>query len=689
MDSPSRNPYQFRQNPSAMSSDDDDDIGEYEVPLRSQRSRRSKPSLRNRIKDRLRSSSRDRSSDTDDGGETNDNHRNNNGSGGRDNHLRQLISQKRSRKRYFNRLMRKKDSNETATNVQEEAAATPTRQGVPTTPSHGDISDDDVDGGTTIAKPKLAERSNTVTSNGSSGLNDTGLSDQQKEALDKTSKGVKFVQEQLEPYQAIEQEFPIEVRMKQLTYSVPINEESSKIQTVYNTSAVYPLVKYFKTLGGSKQEEIHHPTYTNGGRRRQSESEKNPMKKILDNVSLTLQPGKMYLVLGPPGCGKSTLLRAIAGRLSTNKGEKIEGAVAYNGKTFEDKTKFHIDNAISFIDQLDRHAPRLTVDETFEFAFQCKRGGTHVPICDMEDTPQNRDLVKQADARRLTVETTLLLLGLDHVRDTYVGDDIVRGVSGGQRRRVTCGEMMMDACPITCGDEISNGLDASSTFEIIEILMYMTQRMRKIRVISLLQPSPETVSLFDEIILLAEGNLLYSGPIGKVEEYFVDLGYKAPRHMDVADFLQLLSTPDGFYLYDPSLNTKDPERKGPHTAAELAEIFRNSSIGDSITKSIRAPHKQVWGSAHHDLEKHEEVDHLEDKRFRQKYANSFPKSIWLNLKRNMTIWIRDKRVLIANAAKNAIMGVSVGGVFFQTDDVVSVLGVLFQGMLFIMLGTLI
>jgi hypothetical protein len=237
-----------------------------------------------------------------------------------------------------------------------------------------------------------------------------------------------------------------------------------------------------------------------------------------------------------------------------------------------------------------------------------------------------------------------------------------------------------------CGDEISNGLDASSTFEIVQILMHLTQKLKKTRIISLLQPSPETVCLFDDIILLAEGHLLYAGPIGKVEDYFADLGYKAPMHMDVADFLQLLSTPDGARLYEPTLD-RDADRSTPYTAAELAEIFLKSSYGEHIANEISAPHKQVWGSAHDGVKQHEEVDHLDDKRFRQEYANSFPRSVMLNFNRNITIWSRDKRVLIANAAKNAIMGISVGGVFFQTDDVVSVLGVLFQGMLFIMLGT--
>jgi ABC-type multidrug transport system ATPase subunit len=389
--------------------------------------------------------------------------------------------------------------------------------------------------------------------------------------------------------------------------------------------------------------------------------------------------------LGSPGSGKTTLLKAIAGRLSVKKGEKISGSVSYNGKTFEDKTTFHIDNAIAFIDQLDRHEPRLTVDETFEFAFQCKRGGTHFDVSENQDTKEILEIARKADAERLLINMTLVSLGLDHVRDTFVGDDVVRGVSGGQRRRVTVGEMLMDASPIMCGDEISNGLDASSCYEIIQILSHLSKDTKKTRVISLLQPSPETVSLFDEVILLAEGNLLFAGPISKVEDYFAALGYKAPRHVDVADFLQLLTTADAEKLYEPSPAMAET-RSTPYTAAELAELFRNSALGERIKEQLQAPFQYVWASARDKVEQHDGADHLDDRMLQNRYANSFHRSVWLNLKRNITVWTRNRRVLIANAAKNIIMGVSVGGVFWQTDDVVSILGVLFQGMLFIMLG---
>jgi ABC-type multidrug transport system ATPase subunit len=563
----------------------------------------------------------------------------------RTNHLRRLLSERKARVQYFNKVLRRKDDGiDSQQNLTEVGSVVSESFATGEKPRH-------VRGASDASASVVVQ-----------------LTKQQKEDVKKTSEALKTVQKKMEEYDAyVGVDFPIEIRMENLTYSVPVTLGGNKIRTVYNSSAIYRIVKFFKGL-----------------RQGYANEEQKGTKVILDDMSIVLRPGKMYLVLGPPGSGKSTFLRAIAGRLKVGKDATMAGSISYNGKRREEKTKFHIDNAIAFIDQLDRHAPRLSVDETFEFAYQCKRGGTHINFKHVTDTEDARQQKKRADEERLLVNTNLESLGISHVRDTFVGDDEIRGVSGGQRRRVTVGEMLMDSSPILCGDEISNGLDASSTFDMIQILMHVGRMQKMMRVISLLQPSPETVSLFDEVILLAQGNLLYVGPIYEVEDYFANLGYKAPSHMDIADFLQLLSTSDAENFFDPPAEIAQTQST-PYTASELAEIFRQSDIGKNITRDLKLPHKHVWGSGR-DVEQHEEASHLDDTRFRRKYANSFPRSISLNLRRNLIIWVRDRRVLIANAVKNVIMGISVGGVFFQTDDVVSILGVLFQGMLFIMLG---
>ena len=112
-------------------------------------------------------------------------------------------------------------------------------------------------------------------------------------------------------------EYPLEVRLKDFSYIVPVALKSSKIMTVYNASFAYPIAQHVKRfiLGESKQMK---------------ECNK---KAVLRNINLCLKAGKQYLVLGPPGSGKSTLLQAIAGLVHPKKSEQVEGTISYNGRT--------------------------------------------------------------------------------------------------------------------------------------------------------------------------------------------------------------------------------------------------------------------------------------------------------------------------------------------------------------------
>ena len=329
-----------------------------------------------------------------------------------------------------------------------------------------------------------------------------------------------------------------------------------------------------------------------------------------------------------------------------------------------------ISNCVNFVEQLDNHAPRLTVKETFDFAFQCRAGGTHASLL-FNSTPEAKELIKKLDDSSFMVNFVLENLGLAHITDTFVGNSDIRGVSGGQRRRVTTGEMMLFYSPAFCADEISNGLDSTSTYDIIQSLMFTTRTNKTTKIISLLQPSPETYSLFDEVILLTEGHIAYAGPIDEACGYFDELGYKLPEYMDVADFLQTITTSDGAKLFEPS------DKHERHlTPRQFSDVFYSSKYGKKILEDLEAPYENDW-----------RVDNSATKEMDKLYLNPLPKAIWLNLKRHFTIWKRDRRYVIALVIKNFVMGLSVGAVFFQrADSVESVFGVLFQGCLFIMLG---
>lgn len=130
------------------------------------------------------------------------------------------------------------------------------------------------------------------------------------------------------------------------------------------------------------------------------------------------------------------------------------------------------------------------------------------------------------------------ILGLEVCADTMVGDEMLRGISGGQRKRLTTGEMLVGPARALFMDEISTGLDSSTTYQIVNSLRQSIHILNGTAVISLLQPAPETYELFDDLILLSDGQIVYQGPRENVLEFFERMGFKCPERKGVADFLQ-------------------------------------------------------------------------------------------------------------------------------------------------------
>jgi ABC-type multidrug transport system ATPase subunit len=351
----------------------------------------------------------------------------------------------------------------------------------------------------------------------------------------------------------------------------------------------------------------------------------------------------------------------------------------------QDKGEFHIENAFAYIDQLDKHAPRLTVEETFAFACRCKDPGFREHLLSFRNGQLSIAAKRNPNDDVPFVNLILSALGLAHVKDTFVGDASVRGVSGGQRRRVTVGEMLGARASVLCGDEISTGLDAASTYDMVQVLVHFNRVLNLSRVISLLQPSPETVSLFDEVIVMAEGMILYAGPVREVEAYFAEIGFRCPQFVDVADFLQLISSGDGAPMYDPPSPKNESPPAAP-TLSDLANMFRQSENAKRIRSKIESPPSYVWMSDDADSKKSSGRPVEMSKRYERKYANSFFVSTWLILHRFLILWVRDRRVIFASAAKNIIMGISVGGCYLSTTNSISIQGALFQAGLFIILG---
>ncbi|KAF3592277.1 hypothetical protein DY000_02026553 [Brassica cretica] len=138
----------------------------------------------------------------------------------------------------------------------------------------------------------------------------------------------------------------------------------------------------------------------------------------------------------------------------------------------------------------------------------------------------------------LQTDYILKILGLSLCADTRVGDTSRPGISGGQKRRLTTGETIVGPIKTLFMDEISNGLDSSTTFQIVSCLRHYALLSEGTIVVSLLQPAPETFELFDDVILMGEGKIIYIGPRDYICRFFEDCGFKCPTRKSVAEFLQ-------------------------------------------------------------------------------------------------------------------------------------------------------
>ncbi|KAG1331113.1 ABC transporter G family member 25 [Cocos nucifera] len=234
-------------------------------------------------------------------------------------------------------------------------------------------------------------------------------------------------------------------------------------------------------------------------------------RTILNGIGGVVSPGEILAVLGPSGSGKSTLLSVIAGRLQG----KHSGAVLANGRPL---TK-PVLRRTGYVAQDDVLYPHLTVRETLVFCAMLR----------LPRTVTNAEKVAAAEA-------VVAELGLGKCADTVVGNAFVRGISGGERKRVSIGHEMLVNPSILVLDEPTSGLDSTAAYRLVATLAGIA-RMGRAIVTSIHQPSSRVYQMFDSVLLLSEGNCLYFGRGREAMDYFGSVGFAPRFHVNPADFM--------------------------------------------------------------------------------------------------------------------------------------------------------
>ncbi|KAI1906012.1 ATP-binding cassette transporter snq2 [Ophidiomyces ophidiicola] len=295
---------------------------------------------------------------------------------------------------------------------------------------------------------------------------------------------------------------------------------------------------------------------------------KKAVRTIIDDFTGCVKPGEMLLVLGQPGSGCSTFLKVVGNQRAGY--ESIDGEVSYGGTDAETMSKYYRSEVL-YNPEDDLHYGTLSVRQTLKFAIRTRTPGK-----------QSR---KPGETRRQYRDTFVTnvakLFWIEHCLDTKVGNSIVRGVSGGEKKRVSIAEALITKASTQCWDNSTRGLDASTALEYVQSLRSLTTMTHVSTLVAIYQASESLYNLFDKVILLIEGRCAYFGPIGQAKAYFEDLGFECPPRWTTADFLTSVAEPYARRV------KKGSESRVPRSAEQFKAVYDRSAIKKTMLESIK------------------------------------------------------------------------------------------------------
>lgn len=280
------------------------------------------------------------------------------------------------------------------------------------------------------------------------------------------------------------------------------------------------------------------------------------VKRVLQNVSGRAKAGKLLAIMGPSGSGKTTLLNVLAGQLAASPRVRLTGSLTVNGRPFA-KSK----HRVAYVRQEDLFFSQLTVRETLSLAAELQLPKTW-----------------KVKARERYVQELLYRLGLVTCADTIVGDAKARGISGGEKKRLSIACELIASPSVIFADEPTTGLDAFQAERVMGTLRKLAQEGHTV-VCSIHQPRGSIYSKFDDLILLSSGAVVYAGPAqDHALAYFADLGHRCPEHTNPAEYFADLISVD----YSSSENEGATRKK----IAALVEAFSSKQKEETGNHSL-------------------------------------------------------------------------------------------------------
>ncbi|KAL4900736.1 hypothetical protein BDW74DRAFT_92620 [Aspergillus multicolor] len=370
---------------------------------------------------------------------------------------------------------------------------------------------------------------------------------------------------------------------------------------------------------------------------------------ILRNFEGFVRSGEMLVVLGRPGSGCSTFLKTIAGEthgLWLDEGTDIQ----YQGISW-DEMHSRFRGEVIYQAETEIHFPNLTAGETLMFAARAR-------------TPANRfpGVTRDQYANHMR-DVTMAMLGLSHTMNTMVGNEFIRGVSGGERKRVSIAETTLCGCPLQCWDNSTRGLDSSTALEFVRNLRLSTEYTGSTAVVAIYQASQAIYDVFDKAIVLYEGRQIYFGNALDARRFFIEMGFDCPDRQTTADFLTSLTSPT------ERLVREGFEHLVPRTPDEFAERWRQSAERRRLLDDIEAFQNEfpVGGSKYEEFNRSRAAEKAKSTRASSPYTLSYPMQIRLCLYRGFLRLKGDMSMTLATTIGNSIMALIISSIFYNMN----------------------
>ncbi|KAK4487002.1 hypothetical protein RD792_006317 [Penstemon davidsonii] len=350
------------------------------------------------------------------------------------------------------------------------------------------------------------------------------------------------------------------------SHSLPINHNSQpRFCTTDDTNhPISPLLQSFTAeqcqhLMNLFSSTLQCPTQSSNNQTNDSAhiSCVSATKCVLNNVSCEAGPRELTAIAGPSGAGKTTLLEVLAGVITPSR---VSGHVLVNDMPMD---VAHFRRVSGYVTQDEALFPLLTVQETLTYSARLR-------------------LNVARDKAIARVENLLKELGLEHVSGARIGSESSRGISGGEKRRVSIGVDLVHDPSVLLLDEPTSGLDSSSALQVMLLLKSMAKNEGKTIVLTIHQPGFRILDLFDKVILLSNGSVLHNGSLNLLEERLKSGGHCLPRHVNVLEF-----------AIDVTESLHEEENDIERTEQEIDDYILNHEEQKHILLYSNSPFKEV------------------------------------------------------------------------------------------------